>query len=311
MTSPARPRCADPLLGEPVTASAADPVLHQLRAALDERMRALFAHEAGTRAGADPEELHQMRVALRRMRSLLRAARPLLDADWAEELRAELGWLGRALGPVRDADVLLARLRGRAETFDDTGREATETLLDALVADRQAARTVLLATLDSERYHALADRLAAAVTQPLPAAPGAQAPELLDLVGEVYRKLRKDVRNAGDDPPDDVLHKLRIRGKRLRYTGELARIGGGERVGRFVKAVTKLQDVLGEHQDACVARQRVAQLLDGFGDVVDLDVVFVAGRIAEREEISRVAARRAWPAVWRRVSKRASALELP
>lgn len=298
-------------LGEPVAATAADPPLLQLRAALDQRVRALLAHEPGTRAGADPEELHQMRVALRRMRSALRAARPLLDTGWADELRDELGWLGRALGPVRDADVLLARLRGRAEGFDETGREATETLLDALVADREAARTAMLAALDSDRYDALAQRLAAAIAQPLPAATGSAAPALLDLVGKEYRRLRKDVGKAGDDPPDDVLHALRIRGKRLRYTGELAHLGGGKPVGRLVKATTTLQDVLGEHQDACVARQRVAQLLDGLGDVVDLDVVFVAGRIVEREERSRAAARRDWPAAWQRVSERAAALRLP
>lgn len=298
-------------LGEPVVAEAADPPLHQLRASLDQWVRALLSHEPGTRSGEDPEELHRMRVALRRMRSALRAARPLLDTGWADGLRAELGWLGRAFGPVRDADVLLARLRGRAATFGDTGREATEMLLDALVADRESARAAMLVALDSDRYGALAQRLATAVAQPLPAASGAAAPALLDLVGKEYRTLRKDVRKAGDDPSDDALHALRIRGKRLRYTAELARLGGGKQVGRLVKAATALQDVLGEHQDACVARQRVAQLLDGFGDVVDFDVVFVAGRLVEREEMSRAAARQAWPAAWQRLGERAAALKLP
>src|SRR4029077_1143360 len=85
------------------------PVQH-VRASLYQRLRALLAHEAGTRTGEDIEDLHQMRVAVRRMRATLKAARPLLDAAWADGLRAELGWRGGALGPVRDLDVLLLRL---------------------------------------------------------------------------------------------------------------------------------------------------------------------------------------------------------
>jgi CHAD domain-containing protein len=78
-------------LGDRIRARPSDPTVHQLRAALDTRLRALLAHDTGTRVGADPEELHQMRVAVRRMRAMLKAARPLLDTNWADDLRAELG----------------------------------------------------------------------------------------------------------------------------------------------------------------------------------------------------------------------------
>jgi hypothetical protein len=69
------------------------------------------------------------------------------------------------------------------------------------------------------------------------------------------------------------------------------------------------QDLLGEPQDACVAQHRVRQLLDVLGDVVDFDVVFAAGRLVEREEVSRVATRQAWPAEWQLVQYRAQALD--
>ena len=296
-------------LGDPVTARPSDPVAHQLRAALDTRVRALVTHDPGTRLGRDPEELHQMRVAVRRMRAALKAALPLLDRSWADELRAELGWLGRALGPVRDGDVLLERLRGRAAAFDRTGRDAAETLLQALVAQRETDRAEMLAALDSERYTALLDRLATAVSAPLPSAVGnSSGPGLLELVRIEFRRLRKAVSLIGDDPPDEVLHALRIKGKRLRYTAELAATSGRKPVRKLVESTVALQDVLGEHQDACVAQQRVIALLDGLGDVVDLDVVFVAGRLVEREEISRVATRDSWSAAWQRVQHRAGAL---
>ncbi|HEY6423011.1 MAG TPA: CHAD domain-containing protein [Pseudonocardiaceae bacterium] len=299
-------------LGNPVVSQPNDPTLHQLRAAIDTRLRALLAHDPGTRAGEDPEELHQMRVAVRRMRAALKAARPLLERSWADGLRAELGWLGRALGPVRDADVLIERLRNRASAFQDNSREAVETLIEALVSDREAARTVMLAVLDSDRYTALLRRLATSVSEPLPTAAGSVfSPALVELVRAEYRRLCKAVRRAGDDPPDEVLHALRIQGKRLRYTGELVGPAGGKPVRKLVESTVALQDVLGEHQDACVAGHRVVQLLDRLGDVVDLEVAFVAGRLVEREEVNRVATRRAWPAAWQQVQYRAQSLYPP
>ena len=78
---------------------------------LETQYRAIVEHDAGTRLGRDPEELHKMRVATRRLRAFLRTGRPLLDADWAEALRLELRWLGGVLGPVRDLDVLIGHLR--------------------------------------------------------------------------------------------------------------------------------------------------------------------------------------------------------
>ncbi|MGH3751800.1 MAG: CHAD domain-containing protein [Pseudonocardiaceae bacterium] len=297
-------------LGKPVRSRPSDLAVHQLRAALDTRLRTLLARDPGTRIGEDPEELHQMRVAVRRMRAALKAARPLLDRAWADDLRAELGWLGRALGPVRDADVLIERLRGRAAAFDDTSREAVETLIEALAAGRETARAEMLAALDSDRYVSLLRRLAAAVSTPLPAASGSAAsPSLIELVRTEYRRLSKAVRRASDDPPDEVLHALRIQGKRLRYTGELAATAGRKPVRKLVESTVALQDVLGEHQDACVAQHEVQRLLGELGDVVDFDVVFAAGRLVEREEVNRVTTRQAWPAAWQQVQHRAELLD--
>ncbi|MCA1822304.1 MAG: CHAD domain-containing protein [Pseudonocardia sp.] len=297
-------------LGEPVRCRPSDPTVHQLRAALDTRLRALLAHDPGTRLGEDPEELHQMRVAVRRMRAMLKAARPLLNRSWADNLRTELGWLGRALGPVRDADVLIERLRDRASAFGDSSRDAVETLIEALVSDRKIARAEMLDVLGSRRYTALLRRLATAVSRPWPAGPGdAGAAALVELVRAEYRRLSKAVQAAGQDPPDEVLHALRIHGKRLRYTGELAAAAGRRPVRRLVESTVALQDVLGEHQDACVAQHRVRLLLHGLGDVVDVGVAFAAGRLVEREELSRIETRQAWLTAWQQVEERARSLE--
>ncbi|MDQ3826716.1 MAG: CHAD domain-containing protein, partial [Actinomycetota bacterium] len=126
----------------------------------------------------------------------------------------------------------------------------------------EIARSEMLDVLGSRRYTALLRRLATAVCRPLPAGPGhAGAAALVELVRAEYRKLSKAVQAAGQDPPDEVLHALRIHGKRLRYTGELAAAAGRKPVRRLVESTVARQDVLGEHQDACVAQHRVRLLL--------------------------------------------------
>ena len=290
-------------LSEPLTVDpSATPVDH-VRASLDQRLRALLAHEPGTRTGEDIEDLHQMRVAVRRMRATLKAARPLLDAAWSDELRAELGWLGGALGPVRDLDVLLLRLHREIASLPADEQNAGVALLDALERERTTARAAMLEALTAPRYFGVLERLAETVSAPLPTpAPGdAPRPALVDLVRAEARKLRRAVEKAGDDAPDEVLHALRIRGKRVRYTGELVAPSlrgtpAGKQVKRLLSATTALQEVLGDHQDACVAEQRIRGLLAGLD--VTPDTVFVAGRLVERETHRAAEKRREWRGAW-------------
>ena len=290
-------------LSEPVTVDpSATPVDH-VRASLDQRLRALLTHEPGTRTGEDIEDLHQMRVAVRRMRATLKAARPLLDAAWSDDLRAELGWLGGALGPVRDLDVLLLRLHREIASLPPDEQNAGGVLLDALERERTTARAAMLEALTAPRYFGLLERLAETVSAPLPTpAPGdAPQPALVDLVRAEARKLRRAVEKAGDDPPDEVLHALRIRGKRVRYTGELvapslAGAPAGKQVKRLLSATAAMQEVLGDHQDACVAEQRIRGLLAGLD--VTPDTVFVAGRLVERETHRAAEKRREWRGAW-------------
>lgn len=297
-----------------------DPAEHHVRAALETRLGAMLRHAPGTRSGEDAEDLHQMRVSVRRMRAVLRAARPLLDRRWADGLRAELGWLGRALGPVRDLDVLLLRLREEAKQFGTVEQRDAERLLAALEAEREAARAAMLQALDSQRYADLVERLSRAAAEPLPLARRRRPVALASLVRREFDRLAGAVTRAGDDPPDEVLHELRIDGKRLRYTTELAEPALGRPARELLRKTARMQDVLGEHQDACVAQQRITELLAGLGIGLDggLDeglrdeglrderlrdeglagVAFVAGLLSEREEVRRIEMRAAWPQAW-------------
>ena len=107
---------------EPVESAADGSSAGILRARLREQAEQLLAHDPGTRLGTDPEELHQLRVATRRLRAFLRAGRDLLDPEASEPLRAELRWLGSALGPVRDLDVLIEHLAAEVRSLEATTR---------------------------------------------------------------------------------------------------------------------------------------------------------------------------------------------
>jgi CHAD domain-containing protein len=101
------------------------------------------------------------------------------------------------------------------------------------------------------------------------------------------RKLRKAARQLPWDPSDQQLHALRIRAKRARYAAELV---GGKRVELYVDALKQVQDVIGEHQDAVVAEEKIR-------NVAVAETALVAGRLIERERARRLARRADYPVV--------------
>ena len=114
----------------------------------------LMSNDPVVRLGEDPEGVHRARVAARRLRSDLLMFRPLLDRDWADALREEIGWLGRLLGPIRDAEVLGARIQQRVAAMVGLEPRSAKILLDGLESDRLAGRRRLLAGMRSRRYEA-------------------------------------------------------------------------------------------------------------------------------------------------------------
>jgi CHAD domain-containing protein len=260
-----------------------------LHALLREQLDQILGHDPGTRLGDDPESLHDMRVAVRRARALLRAGAPLVASD-TQQLRAELQWLGTVLGDVRDLDVLLERLRGEAATLDPADRAAAGRLLSALARQRTRARRALLKALDGQRYSDLLDLYEAALEALEPSGSGKT---LAELARREARGLRNAVRAAGDEPLDEQLHDLRKRGKRTRYAHELS---SAKRVVRDAKA---FQDVLGEHQDSVLAEERLRAL----SQEAPADQALAAGLLIERERARRDRARAAWRQVWRRLER--------
>jgi CHAD domain-containing protein len=228
----------------------------------------------------------------------MRAARPLLDPDFAEPLRAELSWLGSALGPVRDLDVLLERLRDSAARLEPREQRALRRVFGTLESEREQARAAMLEALRSDRYLILLDRLEAAGVSP-GLAEGSEA-SLPELASAEFKRLRKAVRALSADPSDEELHEIRIRGKRARYAAELAEPIVVKTATRFLKAAKELQDVLGGHQDAAVAEERIRQAI---GRRPGAGLAFAAGRLVEHERATRAEARAAFPQAWKRVKR--------
>lgn len=263
--------------------------------------RRLIEHDAGVRTSEDPEEVHQARVATRRLRSDLRTFGSLLDEEWVGPLREELKWIADALGEVRDADVLDLRLRRQLARLPRTDRVVGSGLLEVLAEERGSARERLVGALESTRYYALLDRIVEAATSPV-LRPGAAQPAvdvLPQLVRGPWSTLAKAADRISARSADEELHEVRIRAKRARYAADVAATVIGKPAEKLASAIAGVQEVLGEHQDACVARDWLRQVVPDLSS----PVAFVAGELAAQQTVEAAARRKEFPDAWRRASK--------
>ena len=115
-----------------------------------------------------------------------------------------------------------------------------------------------------------------------------------------FKKLHRAARKLGPKASADEVHRARILAKRARYAAELAEPVAGKRARRFVKAARKFQDVVGSHQDAVVAANRIRGVVDR---TKSMESAFVAGRLVERTTARRSKARRELPRAWKRLER--------
>jgi CHAD domain-containing protein len=273
-----------------------------VRAALAASVAQLIERDPGVRLGEDPEDVHQARVATRRLRSNLRTFRAILDREWTKPLRDRLRSFGQDLGAVRDTEVLSDRLRDRVDHLSAEDRDVAKRMLNRLHERWDTARHALQDTLRSAEYTRLLDDVVDGARDPalLPEADGPATEVLPPLVGRLWKHVKKAVEELDDDPPDEALHEVRKRARHCRYAAESMTPVIGKPAKAFARAMKDLQDVLGEHQDAVVAERwlrEVASESDGAE-------TFVAGQLAslERAEIERT--RAAWPEAWRKASRK-------
>ena len=220
------------------------------------QLKRVLAHEPGARLGDDPEELHRMRVASRRLRSAQRIFRKALRAagtgELIEEANTRLRELAGALGRVRDLDVAAAALRRDAEEAPAGDRAGVEQLVETRLRQRDCARHELMGVLDGPTLAWLAGPYRARL-EALPAGGESIEKHAPELAAQALRRLRKRGRGRRFATTAD-LHELRLAAKRLRYTCELLPSPPRE----TIALATELQDALGAINDDEVA---IAQLL--------------------------------------------------
>jgi CHAD domain-containing protein len=202
--------------------------------------------------------VHDLRVACRRLRSILAAYRPLFDRTRTEPLRDELKWVGTELSGARDGQVALAHLRELATAQPDEllVGPVVARLQQAEIKDAEAGRRAAARTLASARYRQLLDDLHALLADP-PLGDRAQepgGPVLADATRRTGKRLRRRIAAAQDDEVSGSLHEVRKAAKRVRYTAEVAAPLLGSRADDLVEQMKTVQDVLGERQDTVVTR---------------------------------------------------------
>ena len=209
-----------------------------------------------------PDAVHAMRVATRRLRSALQAYGRVIDRAATRELSGELKWLAGVLGGARDLEVLHSRFtRAVAELPAESVVGPVQARLTRYFAGREAdARGALIAALDSERYLALLGAIDALLADPplTRLARGKARRELPAMVGRAHHRVAEHVEAAegmaSGDERDAQWHEARKAAKRLRYAAEAAAPALGKPADRLVKRVKQVQELLGDHQDAVVAR---------------------------------------------------------
>ncbi|MDQ3752641.1 MAG: CYTH and CHAD domain-containing protein [Actinomycetota bacterium] len=262
----------------------------------------LVANDPGTRLG-QVEPLHQMRVALRRLRSNIRTFGPLIEQGGAEDVVPELRWLGRALGAVRDQDVLLERLRASAAELEAD----LAPLFESLEESRRAKHSELLDALSSKRYGRLIDTLTeAALAPPLTESADRPCGEVLPpLAKKAWKKLAKRVEATPPTAPAEDLHEVRIHVKRVRYAAETVEpsLRGKKAKGArgFAAKAAALQDVLGANQDTVVARRATAQAAGRRAG--DPAFLAAATTLFERQQELAIEYRHRYPEVWRKLDR--------
>jgi CHAD domain-containing protein len=268
----------------------------------------MLAREAGTRAGADPEELHAMRVATRRQRAAWRVFGGSFRAGRTKRYRNGLREIASRLGAVRDLDVLLEAADLYRADLPVSEQRALEPLLSDWREHRDDARVLLIRELDSDGYRRWVDdyrdfvRTEGASVMPVgPTQPHRVRDTTASRIWNAYEQVRsyEPVLRWADV---ETLHELRIAGKWLRYTLEFVREALGDDAAPLIARVTALQDHLGLMNDANVSASMARTfLVEHAGDLSPLEGAAIGRYLVSRErEVARL--RRTIGAPWRGVS---------
>ncbi|HET9105312.1 MAG TPA: CHAD domain-containing protein [Solirubrobacteraceae bacterium] len=281
----------DPGLRSDVAAAA---VLRALAGAIE-------GNRAGAMAGEDPEYLHQLRIAVRRSRTVQRQLRRVFPPLLLPGYRSEFKWLQQATGEARDLDVYLLDFEELRTLLPEEMRGDLAPVRTVLAHWRLAAHAQTSRVLASRRvselltdWEMLLETLVEAPVHDRPAAADPIAATVGHRVRRVYRRIGKMGAAIGPGSPAADYHELRKKGKELRYLLELfgPQLFDPGAVGELVSSLKELQELLGRHQDREVQTSVLVALAD---EVAGLPrgprALMAMGVLVERLRADEIAAR--------------------
>jgi CHAD domain-containing protein len=205
---------------------------------------------------ARPEDIHDGRVAARRLRSLLKTYQPMLEPRRARLYRLDLRSFARALGAVREADVLAELVVGLATTDASVSPTARTRVVRLAEREREAARAALAERVAGAQWRALSRALLRhGADQRLLTEKDAGLEQVLDRVDRPFRKAMRLLEKKPSDA--DALHQLRLAFKHCRYALESVADVAPTEASRLLRSLRRVQDSIGSHRDVVLARQWV------------------------------------------------------
>jgi triphosphatase len=265
-------------------------------------------HEPAARLGDDPEELHDLRVAGRRLDAMLRQFAAYLPATLAR-LRPTLKKLLRVLGDARDLDIALLELDSFCNGLSETECKIALGLRKHLETERVRARGTMLSVLDSPAVQKDFERLTVALQTP----PTEVAPPAINVVGKMvlarYRKVCKAADRLKPDSSLEEYHEVRGRAKKLRYAIESVAGIVGKPANDMVRSLRRWQEKLGVLQDADVAARRLGALAAKPPETLTPETLFLMGQLAAHHTRIAAKGRKRHPRAYRKVRGRWKALK--
>lgn len=268
------------------------------RCVLTDLAATIDANWQGTIDQTGPEFLHDLRIAVRRTRTVLGAAKRVFPAPLGDDAREGFAWLADLTTTPRDLDVYLLEWSSYTEPFDARVVAQLEPVRDRLERHRGNAHTELQRALDSDRATTLMEAWPALLaTRPDNDLPQWALRPLGDVVAKrisrAHHRLLEHGRLIGPETVAERLHDLRKDAKKLRYLLEcFDELFPKRALKRCTKRLRALQDNLGEHQDAVVHVQllrTVARELHAAG--ASADTMVSIGQLTERLDQQRREAR--------------------
>ncbi|MFZ0041051.1 MAG: CHAD domain-containing protein [Solirubrobacteraceae bacterium] len=264
MSTAAAAKVDVPLAYDQRSDAAAGEVLRRLLGVITQNLE-------GAVSGEDPEHLHQLRIAVRRSRTVQRQLKGAFPSLQLPGFRSEFRWLQRATGEARDLDVYVLEFESLRQLVPLPLRPDLDPLVPVLAHWRLAARAESARSLGSRRFIELVadwDQLLESLVEcPLDDRPIAKQP-IGPVVGKRIQKVYERVRTMGamidENSAAEDFHELRKKGKELRYLLELfgTRLFDEQVTSPLVKTLKGLQDVLGRHQDREVQIAMLRSLVD-------------------------------------------------